>query len=141
MRNLLAGGPQLPGAETEGIMIQITEEEVGRALRTRRWNYAVAAPDADPRQTGSASRYYERYLYDLEADPWELRNLIAEPGYDAVREQLRAELAARMAAADEGGIPLRSLTASAPFDMAKWVLVAFESYFQIGDTPERRFLS
>jgi choline-sulfatase len=103
-QNRLRGGLRVPGAETEGILIQITEEEIGRALRTRRWKYAVAAPDADPRQTGSASCYYERHLYDLEADPWELRNLIAEPAYETVRDQLRAELLTRMAAVGEGHV-------------------------------------
>ena len=35
--------------------------------------------------------YYEQYLYDLEADPWERRNLAAEGDYRTVREEL-AEL-------------------------------------------------
>jgi arylsulfatase A-like enzyme len=105
-QNSLCGGPSVPGAHDEGILIQITEEEVGRALRTRRWKYAVTAPDADTQRTGSASRYYERHLYDLEADPWELRNLIADPAYDATRARLRAELLARMAAAGEGRVQI-----------------------------------
>jgi arylsulfatase A-like enzyme len=32
-------------------------------------------------------------LYDLRTDPWQLRNLAADPGYASERERLAAELA------------------------------------------------
>jgi arylsulfatase A-like enzyme len=38
-------------------------------------------------------------LYDLEADPWELANAIADPRYAAVAGDLRAELARLVAEA------------------------------------------
>jgi arylsulfatase A-like enzyme len=31
-------------------------------------------------------------LYDLEADPYELANLVADPGHGALHDELRAEL-------------------------------------------------
>lgn len=85
----------------EAVMVQISESEVGRALRTRRWKYSVTAPGADPRQTGSASRYVERYLYDLESDPAELHNLVADSDYRGVRAELRQGLLAALENAGE----------------------------------------
>ena len=38
-------------------------------------------------------------LYDLEKDPWELKNLIASRAHAAVRQKLRAELGRLVAAA------------------------------------------
>lgn len=102
IRNALRGGATGAGAETESILIQVTEEEVGRAIRTRRWKYAVTAVDVDPRRTGVAERYYERHLYDLEQDPYELHDLVSDPAYDSVRMDLRNMLLARMELAGEG---------------------------------------
>ena len=46
-------------------------------------------------------------LYDLEADPWELRNLAADPAAAAVRTRLRAELVAWLdRAGDSAGAAL-----------------------------------
>ncbi|HJU66419.1 MAG TPA: sulfatase [Gemmatimonadaceae bacterium] len=52
-----------------------------RALRTERYKYIhwVRFPDLDE-------------LYDLETDPFEMRNLAREPSSAALRERLRAEL-------------------------------------------------
>lgn len=105
-RNALVGGVAGPGAETESILVQITEEEVGRAIRTRRWKYAVTAVDVDPRRAGAAERYFERHLYDLEQDPHELRNLISDPAYGSVRADLRHMLLARMELAGEGHVTI-----------------------------------
>jgi len=49
---------------------------------------------------GSA-RYVEDFLYDLQADPYELRNLIDHEAYVEVKQVMRARLVRRMLAAGE----------------------------------------
>lgn len=82
------------------VFIQISESMVGRALRTYRWKYAVAAPNA-PGRAGSSDRYVEYQMYDLFTDPHELINLAARREYRDVAKELRARLVARMAEAGE----------------------------------------
>lgn len=74
------------------VFIQISEAEVGRAVRTERWKYSVYAPDKQGWGVGESDHYIERYLYDLYADPWEQVNLIGRKDYDAVRQDLKARL-------------------------------------------------
>lgn len=59
-----------------------------RMLRERRWKYVWNATDVDE-------------LYDLEADPAELRNLIADPGVQGVVERMRRRLHAELKAAGD----------------------------------------
>ena len=78
----------------EEAFIQISEAQVGRAIRTERWKYCVDAPDRETwigKQRG-ATRYVEQYLYDLQADPYELNNLIAYDAYDDIKAELRKRL-------------------------------------------------
>ena len=86
--------------EFSDVFIQISEAEVGRALRTDRWKYSVYDPDkeewGDSRTTPASDRYVERYLYDLDADPYERVNLAGRPEYRDVAEQLRERLAERI---------------------------------------------
>ncbi|MGW2346884.1 sulfatase-like hydrolase/transferase [Streptomyces sp. NPDC001661] len=90
---LLHGGdPERP----EDVLVQVSESEVGRALRTPRWKYGVTAPDADPRHAAGSERYVDTYLYDLDADPRELTNLVDDPALADVREGLRSRLADRI---------------------------------------------
>lgn len=83
------------------IFIQISESQVGRALRTGRWKYCVADPDADGWADSASRRYTETHLYDLENDPAELDNLVAAPEYAELRGMLAKRLAARIIAAGE----------------------------------------
>ncbi len=83
------------------IFVQISESQVGRAVRTQRWKYSVVAPDADGGRVPAAERYIEEFLYDLEADPYELTNLIGLTSHRAVADRLRERLIARMVAAGE----------------------------------------
>jgi len=83
------------------VLIQISESQVGRALRTRRWKYAVSAPDGDGWADPSAAVYHETELYDLEVDPSELVNLAGLESHRDLCDSLRSRLIARMVAAGE----------------------------------------
>jgi uncharacterized sulfatase len=83
------------------VFMQISEDVVGRAIRTERWKYGVWAPDRDGWNDADAGRYVERYLYDLQADPHELDNLVSSDAHAQVRSELREGLIANMVAAGE----------------------------------------
>jgi arylsulfatase A-like enzyme len=87
------------GWENE-VFLQISEDHVGRAIRTDRWKYCVAAPDAD-RRAPAADRYRDHHLYDLQEDPHEQDNLVGCDGYADVADDLRRRLIARISAAGE----------------------------------------
>lgn len=96
--------PALRGSEApwhNELFFQVSESEVGRGLRTRRWKYGVSAPEADPWNDAHASRYVEAYLYDLEHDPYELFNLIGQASHLEVTDVLRKRLLERMRAIGE----------------------------------------
>jgi arylsulfatase A-like enzyme len=85
----------------EEVFIQISESQVGRALRTRRWKFGVVAPEGvSPRAAGSGT-YAEDALYDLYADPYELNNLIHEASHAELCRDLTERLLAHMAAVGE----------------------------------------
>ena len=112
-----AAGLEVPGAmqgrsilpllrgRSEGwpgeVFFQISEAQVGRGVRTRRWKYGVDAPGKDGRREPDSSRYVEQYLYDLQADPHELRNLAGADSHRAVAADMKARLIRRMVAAGE----------------------------------------
>lgn len=83
------------------IFVQISESQVGRAIRTHRWKYGVTAPDKDGWNDASSDVYVEEYLYDLASDPYELRNLVNDDSHQKVREELRKRLIAKMEEAGE----------------------------------------
>jgi arylsulfatase A-like enzyme len=85
----------------EEAFIQISESQVGRAIRTARWKYSVYAPDLHGWQVGGSDRYVEEYLYDLQADPYELTNLIGVEAFRAVADDLAKRLIRRMVDAGE----------------------------------------
>ncbi len=86
--------------ERDCVFIQISESQVGRAIRTKRYLYSV-------RSLGqgyichSARVYYEDYLYDLEKDPNQLNNLVGNENYSAVRARLSKMLVEQMVNAGE----------------------------------------
>ena len=82
--------PQEKGPEE--IFIQISESQVGRAVRTKRWKYSVEAPDKDPIQDSCSDHYVETFLYDLEHDPWEQHNLIHSAAHEPVCQVMRERL-------------------------------------------------
>lgn len=100
-------GPELPGTRLQdvldsggrdrrdSVLIQISESEVGRAIRTKDFAYAVKAhrfnPWAGYGQPG-ATRYRDHLLYDLKADPAQHNNLASSPGTVELRRALAAQL-------------------------------------------------
>lgn len=96
--------PLLRGAKSEWpeeVFVQISESQVGRSIRTKRWKYGVVAPDGDGWNDAASEVYEERTLYDLDADPYELTNLIGLDAYQDVTRALRQQLIRRMAEAGE----------------------------------------
>lgn len=104
---LLSGGDhQWP----EEVFVQISESEVGRAVRTHRWKYSVYAPDKDGGRDSGSDHYAEEHLYDLKSDPHELADLIGTDSLADVTAVMRERLCRRMA---EAGEPVPTIT-SAP---------------------------
>ncbi|MGI8687473.1 MAG: sulfatase/phosphatase domain-containing protein, partial [Thermomicrobiales bacterium] len=85
----------------EDVFVQISESQVGRCVRTRRWKYSVTAPDRSGSEYPDAETYDEEFLYDLLADPWELTNLIGFESHREVAGVMRERLVRRMMAAGE----------------------------------------
>ncbi|WP_350280959.1 sulfatase-like hydrolase/transferase [Kribbella sp. HUAS MG21] len=91
-------GVPLRKSRRDAVLIQVSESEVGRALRTQRWKYYVHAPEAG--DVPAAEAYVERALYDLDADPYELDNLIDSVSHQEVAAELRARLVDEIAAVE-----------------------------------------
>jgi arylsulfatase A-like enzyme len=85
----------------EGVLVQVSESQVGRAIRTRRWKYCVVAPEADPKDDSSAEHYVEDGLYDLKTDPYELHNLAGLRSHRDIANELKQHLISRMIDIDE----------------------------------------
>ena len=75
--------------------MQISEAQCGRAVRTPRWKYSVVSPDTLASAIGADS-YVEEFLYDMEADPYELRNLIGLDALRPVADRMKQRLVGRM---------------------------------------------
>ena len=93
-RGLATGWP-------EEVFLQVSETQVGRAVRTGRWKYGVDAPDRHGALDPGSTRYVEEYLYDLRYDPYELTNLIGLQSHVEVATVLRERLVRRMVEAGE----------------------------------------
>ncbi len=95
---LLRGGS---AAWPQEVYAEISESQVGRAIRTKRWKYSVRADHTDGNQAPAAAAYREEFLYDLLADPHELTNLAGVDTFAAVSEQLCERLRERVQQAGE----------------------------------------
>lgn len=82
----------------ESVFIQISESQIGRAVRTDRWKYSVSAKNRD---SAFADSYIEDCLYDLQNDPYEKNNLISDPSLAQTRKELREILLEYMKKAGE----------------------------------------
>ena len=99
------------------VLIQISESETARALRTPEWTYVALAPDADNRHDSGSLHYRDYQLYNNRADPaqlvnmagrmdtrWPTKRLLHYSGERSVRditEHLRQRLIERMVEAGE----------------------------------------
>jgi len=83
------------------VFIQISESQVGRAVRTQRWKYSVVAPDKSGWQDPASDHYVEEFLYDLQADPYELTNLVGLESHQEVAAVMRERLIRRIVKAGE----------------------------------------
>lgn len=79
------------------VYIQISESQCGRAVRTKEYLYSVSVSGyAAGMSIKSSPVYTEEYLYDIENDPMQLRNLIREPEYKIVRSAMKKLLLEQM---------------------------------------------
>lgn len=90
---LLAGQT---GGWPQEVLVQISETQVGRAIRTHRWKYAVSAPGLDGKRDASAAHYIEEFLYDLHGDPYELTNLVGLESHREVAARMGERLLRRI---------------------------------------------
>ena len=83
------------------VFVQISESQIGRAIRSHRWKYGVNAPGKDGWAEPGSDMYLEQYIYDLENDPHELENLAGQQAIRRVADELSDTLKRRMVAAGE----------------------------------------
>ena len=74
------------------VFAQISESRVGRCVRTADYLYSVYAPGVNGGEAAASDLYADDFLYDLKADPWQLNNVVADPAYGAVKQDMRARL-------------------------------------------------
>ena len=74
------------------IFAQISESRVGRCIRTARYTYSVYAPGVNGGAAAASDRYADDFLYDMEQDPYQLNNVVADPAYAQVKAALRERL-------------------------------------------------
>ena len=96
----------------EEVLVQVSESQTGRAVRTRRWKYGVDAPGVDGQREMASPRYVEQFLYDLQSDPYELENLVGKVNLEQVKEELRLRLQRRMVEAGGDEPAIESYTGS-----------------------------
>ncbi|USF27986.1 Ulvan-active sulfatase [Firmicutes bacterium ASF500] len=74
------------------VFAQISESRVGRCIRTPRYTYSVYAPGLNGSAAPASDRYADDFLYDMERDPFQLNNVVADPDYAQVKAELRTRL-------------------------------------------------
>ena len=89
------------------VFVQVSEDHLARAIRTDRWKYSVWAPGASGGRQAASDEYVEQCLYDLQADPHELSNLVAEGALAELRAELAERLKKRIVAAGEAEPAIR----------------------------------
>ncbi len=90
----------LSSAERDCVFVQISESQIGRCVRTKKWKYSARAVGSG-NYRHSAKTYYDDFLYDLINDPIEKFNLVNDEKYEGVINEMRALLAREMVNAGE----------------------------------------
>lgn len=72
--------------------IQISETQIGRAIRTHRYAYSVSGGKLIGLFKPSLKKYREEFLYDNMTDPHQQNNLIKSKEHKSIKEQLKAML-------------------------------------------------
>lgn len=86
--------------ERDCVFVQISESQIGRAVRTKDWKYSARAIGSG--QLGhSARHYFDDYLYDLKNDPFEKKNLVGDKRYSHKLKEMRDLLSREMVKAGE----------------------------------------
>ena len=85
----------------EEVFVQISESQVGRSVRSGRWKYSVSAPDKSGTEDPASDNYVEEFLYDLQADPYELSNIVGSEAHRKVKDVMKERLIRRMVEAGE----------------------------------------
>ena len=86
--------------ERDCVFIQISESQVGRAVRTKEWKYSARAIGSGWRKP-NAVHYFDDFLYDLKNDPYEKNNLVNNKNCEKILSQMRALLSREMVNAGE----------------------------------------
>ncbi|MGL1890822.1 MAG: sulfatase-like hydrolase/transferase [Spirochaetaceae bacterium] len=76
----------------EHVYLEISENHIGRAIRTKKWKYEISIPDTEKDtgwNTSGGVNYKEIFLYDLENDPFEKENLINNIDLITIKSELR----------------------------------------------------
>jgi len=97
----LDGRPlQTDARAPDDVLIQISESQIGRALRTPTHTYGARARDRNPlagHLRPAADRYQGTALYDNVRDPHQQHNLLDDPAAASLRRDLAGRLADRIA--------------------------------------------
>jgi len=83
------------GTKRDNVFIQISESQVGRAIRTEKYKYSVRAIKSGFLGKNS-NVYYEDFLYDLDNDPNEKMNLVKDKNFKEIRKKLAKQLSDEM---------------------------------------------
>ena len=81
--------------ERDCVFIQISESQIGRAVRTKDFKYSARAIGSGMMKH-SSSVYFDDFLYDLKNDPHEKNNLVNNKIYKNVIKEMRELLSREM---------------------------------------------
>lgn len=90
----------LSAEERDCVFVQISESQIGRAVRTKEWKYSARAFGSGELRH-SAVHYFDDFLYDLKNDPYEKNNLVNDKMYAGIVEEMRSLLSREMVNAGE----------------------------------------